>query len=162
MPTAAATSNCAGAPTERATRPLTSHPPRSHHHRDRPEFPEITGQSFRNPHTLIKTSRWTITARDTQVHGGHIPYPRPGDDRFHEPPPSARTAMARSDPHLIENSDVRIRRINSAPRQSDWLAIYFRDDRQIDLRINARCKTASPLGVRAGGFFCEGAAKRVG
>src|SRR5437867_5230539 len=66
--------------------------------------------------TLIKTSRWTITARDTQVHGGHIPYPRPGDDRFHEPPPSARTAMARSDPHLIENSDVRIRRINSDVR----------------------------------------------
>src|SRR5437660_3418421 len=49
MPTAAATSNCADAPTERATRPLTSHPPRSHHHRHRPEFPEITGQSFRNP-----------------------------------------------------------------------------------------------------------------
>ena len=48
--------NCAGAPTGRATRPLTSHPTPGHHHRHRPEFPEITGQSFRNPH-LIRSKR---------------------------------------------------------------------------------------------------------
>jgi len=47
---AAGTSNCAGAPTGRATRRLTSNPPQSHHQRDQPEFPEITCQNFRNPH----------------------------------------------------------------------------------------------------------------
>src|SRR2546425_161584 len=51
----AATPTCAGAPTGRATRPLTSHPPRSHHQRHRPEFPEITGQSFRNPQHRSRT-----------------------------------------------------------------------------------------------------------
>jgi len=50
---AAGTSNCAGAPTGRATRPLTSHPTPGHYHRHRPEFSEITGQSFRNPQSEV-------------------------------------------------------------------------------------------------------------
>jgi hypothetical protein len=37
---------------------LTSNNSPSHHPRNRPEFPEITGQSFRNPHTCRQGYVW--------------------------------------------------------------------------------------------------------
>jgi len=70
--------------------------------------------------------------------------------------------VGRRDPHLIENGDVEIGRIDPAPRQPDRLALYFRDDRQIRFGICARRKTASPLGVQAAGLFREGPAKSIG
>src|SRR5213594_4497105 len=79
--------------------------------------------------TLIEAPRWTITTRDTQVQGGSIPCSCPGDNRLQEHLPCTHTAMARSDPHLIESCQVGIGRINSAPRQSDRLATYFRHQR---------------------------------
>src|SRR5437870_1727017 len=53
--------------------------------------------------TLIEAPRWTITTRDTQVQGGSIPCCCPGDNRLQEHLPCTHTAMARSDPHLLES-----------------------------------------------------------
>jgi DNA replication protein DnaC len=47
---AVAISNCEGRPTARDTSNLIYTKTSGHHRRHLPEFPEITGQSFRNPH----------------------------------------------------------------------------------------------------------------
>src|SRR5262245_17743867 len=112
--------------------------------------------------TLIKTPRWTVTTRDTQVQNGGIPFPNPRDNRSQEHPACTQTAVGGRDPHLIEKGDVEIGRIDAAPRQPDRLALCLREDRQIRFGFNARGKPASPLGIEAVGLFRKGAAKSIG
>src|SRR5215468_3716812 len=111
---------------------------------------------------LIKTPRRTVTTCDTQVQNGGIPSSGPRDHCSQEHLACTQTAVGGCDPHLSENGDAEIGRIDAAPRQPDRLALYLRKDRQTRIGINARGKTASPLGIGAVSLFCKGSAKSIG
>ena len=85
-----ATSNCAGAPTGRGTRRLTLNSARSHHHWHRPEFPEIIGQSFRNPKSLARPG-CKVTGLAKNNDRAHAPHVRPRERAW---PPARRTGIS--------------------------------------------------------------------